>query len=164
MTKYNELQDDQPLTGDFLANPPSYSYAIEQSEPTASPSAPPGTPVATSAPTRTITNITINAHHQPNRGFWHQSFCCDSCDLAECCMACVCPSLYACFLAKDMGESSCTALCNCLCFPFCLCCLRTKARGKHSIPGGICCDAWLTLCFPCCAMMQMRNQYRTHHI
>jgi hypothetical protein len=73
-------------------------------------------------------------YHQPNSAgdFRHNLFaCCNS--VSDGLLAWLCAPCYAYCAAQDADEGTCTAILNCLLYPWCLCCLRGSIREKRGI-------------------------------
>ncbi len=73
---------------------------------------------------------------QPNSFKYGLCTCCSDCE--SCCLGYFCANFYAFCAAQSADESFIKSFFHCLCYPLCLCCLRTKVREEHGIDGSCC--------------------------
>ncbi|CAF0833438.1 unnamed protein product [Brachionus calyciflorus] len=99
------------------------------------------------------------SYNQPRAGEWRHGLfdCCGSC--SDCLCASFCPNCFAYCAAQEAGEGTLMSCIHCFTFPFCLCCLRGAARGKHGIEGGCLGDCLVSLFCPCCVAIQVKREF-----
>jgi len=97
---------------------------------------------------------------QPSAGEFKNGLlsCCGSC--VDCSLAYLCAPCYAFCTAQAAGEGMLNSILNALCYPLCLCCLRSSVREKRGIEGSCLGDLAVTMCCPCCGYVQVKREFQ----